>query len=266
MMLLTNFATAAQPLLEMGINIYRQGLLIVFFLIALNLLTFYMSIRLLALYESNAQTQVLQGQLTAYTRRVTIIEAFQRRTEEMRHELKNLLFALNVDMEQENYERAKQRTQELLGDMKQTATERYTGISLIDAVISYKAARLKELGADVDIRADLLDIESAVAYDIASIMGIALDNVTDARELLRTEKFAVSCTIEKQKDLLLMIEVSNPLPAPLRYKNGEIQTTKAESGHGLGLSALRRIVQKYNGEVSISGTDGTFTLSAMLFV
>jgi hypothetical protein len=64
---------------------------------------------------------------------------------------------------------------------------------------------------------------------------------------------------------MLIIKVINPLPGPLRYKNGEIQSTKVGGGHGLGLPALRRIVQKYAGDVTISGSDNVFSLSVMLF-
>jgi signal transduction histidine kinase len=274
MALLTYLADVARPLLDRGINIYFSAILTGLFLIALNLFTFYIYVRLLAFYESHVQAQVLQGQLTAYTRRITIIEAFQHQTDEIRHEFKNLLFTLNIDIEQQNYDRLKQRTAELLGDLKQAEPEHYTGISLIDAVISYKAVRLRELGTDLTVQAELLDMEApgaaALPYDIASIMGIALDNVTDACELLNAKGRAagapVYCTRQKQKNLLLLIQVSNPLPGPLLYENGEIRSTKALSGHGLGLSALRRIVQKYGGKVTISDTGGTFSLTVTLFV
>jgi sensor histidine kinase YesM len=94
-------------------------------------------------------------------------------------------------------------------------------------------------------------------------MGIALDNVTEAIDAMAAPP--VHIALKKLKNALA-IEVSNPLPRPLLYKNGEIQSTKAEGGHGLGLSALRRIAQKYNGEVTITDTEGTFSLSVMLFI
>jgi sensor histidine kinase regulating citrate/malate metabolism len=58
----------------------------------------------------------------------------------------------------------------------------------------------------------------------------------------------------------------NPLPGPLRYRNGEIRSTKAEGGHGFGISALRRIAGKYEGEVTVTDTGGTFTLTVLLFM
>ncbi|GHV42419.1 hypothetical protein AGMMS49546_20980 [Spirochaetia bacterium] len=274
--MLTHFAETLNPLqLTMGINIYWEGALLGLFFLALNLLIFYMYIRLIAYYEIELQTQVLQGQLTAYARRITTIETFHRQAGEMRHELKNLLFPLKIDIEQQNYESANRRIWDLLGDLKQAEPEFYTGISLIDAVISYKASQIRELGAGFDVQADLLDTEALgapPAYDIASIMGISLDNAADAVAAITASaatapaslQAAVHCTIQRQKNMLL-IRLTNPLPGPLQYENGEIRSTKAESGHGLGLSALRRIVQKYAGDVTISDSGGVFCLSVMLF-
>ncbi|GHU70547.1 hypothetical protein FACS189450_05150 [Spirochaetia bacterium] len=270
--LLTYFADVARPLLDnRGINIYLMGILMGLFLIALNLFTFYMYVRQLDLFESRLQTQILQGQMDAFTRRVTVIEAFQRQAEETRHEYKNTLFGLKAGMEQQQYTEVNNRLASLLGDYTRAEPECYTGIPLIDAVISYKAVRLRELGAALSIQADLLDADAAgtLAYDIGAIMGIALDNVTDACEILhRADQTAVppvSCAIQK-KPLLLLIRVTNPLPRPLAYKNGGIQSTKAQSGHGLGLSALRRIAGKYGGKVTVADTDGTFSLTVTLFM
>ncbi|GHV77589.1 hypothetical protein AGMMS49942_24100 [Spirochaetia bacterium] len=267
--LITRFASAARPLLEIGINIYLEGILFGFFMLALNLFTFYMYVRLLAYYESHLQAQVLQGQLDAQSRRITGIEVFQRQTGEMRHELKNLLFSLKVDMEQQNYDGVNNRIWAMLGDLKQVEPEYYTGVSLIDAMISFKAVQIKELGAAISVQADVLDIETTLAYDIASIMGIALDNVVDAVTSMKAQEGApspaVHCKIQSQKNILL-IQVTNPLSGPLHYKNGEIQTTKTEGGHGLGLPALRRVAQKYAGEVTISDSGNVFCLSVMLFV
>jgi signal transduction histidine kinase len=277
MALFTYYSETAARLMAAGVNIYLEGLLFAFLLFALNLFTFYIYVRLLAYYESYLQARVLQEQITADAHRITVIEGFQRQAGEMRHEFKNLLFTLKIDMQQQNYGGVNNRISALLGDMKQAETESYTGNALVDAMISYRAARLRSLGAVFSVQADPLDIEpsdaafsGALAYDIASIMGISLENAAEAVAalaaggILRAAGPVVNCVIQRRKNMLL-IDVTNPLPAPLRCKNGEIQSTKAESGHGLGLSALRHIVRKYTGDVVISDSDGVFSLSVTLY-
>ncbi|MDR3342401.1 MAG: hypothetical protein LBT14_06370 [Treponema sp.] len=72
----------------------------------------------------------------------------------MRHKLKNLLFSLEIDIEQQNYNRVKKRCCELLGDLKRVEQKSYTGISLIDAMLSYKTERLREWDASLKVSSD----------------------------------------------------------------------------------------------------------------
>jgi sensor histidine kinase regulating citrate/malate metabolism len=108
-------------------------------------------------------------------------------------------------------------------------------------------------------------VDDALAYDIASLLAIALDNAADAarQPLAEPPSFTVHLVISRRKNLVF-IRMSNPLTRPLKYQGGELQTTKEEPGHGLGLPALRRIVERYSGEVRISNTEGVFSLEAML--
>jgi sensor histidine kinase regulating citrate/malate metabolism len=131
---------------------------------------------------------------------------------------------------------------------------------VIDAMIAYKGETLREKGADFSVSAEPLYVDDALAYDIASLVAIGLDNAADAAE---PPSFTVHLVISRRKNLVF-IRMSNPLTRPLKYQSGELQTTKEEPGHGLGLPALRRIVERYSGEVRISDTEGVFSLEAML--
>jgi sensor histidine kinase regulating citrate/malate metabolism len=139
----------------------------------------------------------------------------------------------------------------------------------MNAMISYKAEQLREYGAAFSVSAELLDIPEALTHDIASVLAIALDNAIDAVALIEeTEALknaAVHCRIRRRRNLLF-IKVSNPLVHPLTYRNGELQTIKNKPGPDSGLPALRRIVERYDGEVKISDKDGIFLLQVMLVV
>jgi light-regulated signal transduction histidine kinase (bacteriophytochrome) len=67
-----------------------------------------------------------------------------------------------------------------------------------------------------------------------------------------------------QQKNLLFIRVSNPLVTRLSYRDNELQSTKREAGHGLGLPAIRRIAEQYSGEVKIETVDEVFSLRVML--
>jgi sensor histidine kinase regulating citrate/malate metabolism len=239
-------------------------MLIGLFLLALNFLTFFICIKLLAFFESQLQTQVLQGQLDVYARQIKSIAAGHERTEAVRHEMKNLLLVLQSAIAEQNNDEAGKRLHAVLGDLDSGTLKPYTGLTVIDAMLSYKTERLSVSGATLAVHASTLEIPDEAAYDIAAMLAIMLDNAADAAAT-DASSFTIHCDI-KQKDHIIIITFTNPLSAPLHYHNGEIASTKPESGHGLGLPSLRRLAQKYEGDIKITDTDGLFTITVLLFV
>jgi hypothetical protein len=276
--LLTYFSGTADPLLPEGINIYFNGLMFGLFFFISHHFAFYTHIRLITFSGLRMEAQTLQSQLEAQSRQNRLIEGAQKQTAEIRHEIKNLLFALQTELEQKNYEGMRTRLNNLLGDLKQYEQKPWTGVPLIDAMISWKAEKLREYGAVLSVTAEPLEVSGAFAHDITSLLAIALDNAIDAAESGAAEQeketgaagseaaeshSAVRCLIRRQKNLLF-IRITNPLTRSLKRRDGELLSAKDEAGHGLGIPALRRIVERYSGEIRISGRDGVFSLEVML--
>jgi sensor histidine kinase regulating citrate/malate metabolism len=228
-----------------------------------------MYLRLLTYYDSHLKAQALQSQLDVYAHQSQLIEGAQKQTVEIRHEIKNILFALQVELEKQNYEGVKTRINSLVGELKQYEQKPYTGVSVVDAMIAYKAEKIEKSGATLSVSAELLDIPDVLAYDTASCLAIALDNTADAVASTSEQETGLRGTPEvcaalwRQKNLLF-IQVTNPFVKPLSYRNGELQSTKGEAGHGLGLPALRRIVEQHSGDLRIEARDGIFSLQMML--
>ncbi|MEG1863106.1 MAG: GHKL domain-containing protein [Oscillospiraceae bacterium] len=63
----------------------------------------------------------------------------------------------------------------------------------------------------------------------------------------------------------LIINISNTFDGQTNLENHIYQTIKTGEGHhGIGLSNVRRVVEKYNGEILFEDKDNVFTVSAML--
>jgi hypothetical protein len=269
--LLLFFAATARPLQnDLGINIYLTGVLFGLFLVAMNLLTFALYVRLRTIYESHLRAQILQGQMDAYARQIKSIETAHARTQAVRHEMKNLLLVLQSALTEQNYDEARKRLRAVLGELDAGTVKPYTGITVIDAMLGYKAERLQAAGAALTVHAPPLDIPGEAAYDIAAMLAIMLDNAADAATSAAASKagtlpFAIKCDI-RQKEHTVLITFTNPLSAPLRYRNGEIVSAKPERGHGLGLPSLRSLAEKYAGDIKITGAGGVFTITVLLFV
>lgn len=66
-----------------------------------------------------------------------------------------------------------------------------------------------------------------------------------------------------------MIEISNSFKGNLRWntQNGLIFTSKEDKeGHGYGLSNIRKVAQKYSGDIDIVADNGKFCLCIILMM
>jgi sensor histidine kinase regulating citrate/malate metabolism len=181
--------------------------------------------------------------------------------------MKNLLLVLQTAIAEQNYPEALSRLRLVVGELDTGALKHYTGLTVIDAMLSYKQERALAAGASFAVHAPALDIPAGAAYDIAAMLAIMLDNAADAADAAAggTDRFTIRCDIQ-QKGRIVFITFTNPLAAPLRRHKGEIVSAKPESGHGLGLPSLRRLAEKYGGNVQIEDADGVFSISVLLSV
>ena len=64
-----------------------------------------------------------------------------------------------------------------------------------------------------------------------------------------------------------VITISNPTNEDIRIRGNYIKTTKEDKrNHGLGISNIRRAVQKYNGYADISCENKIFTIEIGLIL
>jgi two-component sensor histidine kinase len=262
--LLVLFAEIALPLQEtMDINIYLIGILLGIFSIVLLQLAVLLKYHLLEYYESHLQAQILHDQTDRYARQIQYIEIGHERTQIIRHEMKNLLIILQSLLIEQNYEEARKRISTVVGELNTGTVKFYTGFSAIDVMLTYKAESLAAYGATLTVHASPLEIPDEAIYDITAMLAIMLDNAIEAAAV-GTPPFPLQCGI-RQKNHIIVITFTNPLTIPLVYRDGEIVSTKAEKGHGLGIRSLRYLAKKYGGNIEITDTDGLFTIKVLLF-
>ena len=101
--------------------------------------------------------------------------------------------------------------------------------------------------------------------DMVALLGNLLDNSVKAVTECRKRRF-IRLKIEAERGNMI-VEVENSYNGILNEKYGKLYSTKPESrGHGLGLYNVKRVVEKYNGEMRIEHDDNKFKVKVMLFV
>jgi hypothetical protein len=140
-----------------------------------------------------------------------------------------------------------------------------TGNVVLDAVVSSKLWLAQSQGIDVSLQAVYPENNPIKDNDLCAIAGNLLDNAIEACERMTEadgNKFISLAILVKGKNLV--ISISNSFNNDLRREGERYLTLKKERFHGLGISHVDSIVNKYQGQIIREHKHGIFETRIML--
>lgn len=171
------------------------------------------------------------------------------------HDYRSHLNTLRVLLQNHEYEQA----EVYLNSVSKQQTERLflvnTHHSILDALFNTKASEAIQEGIEIDFRVNDLSMLPFEAADMVVLLSNLLDNAIEAnRSYCGSKKIHVTALWEKSF-LFSIRNTSNPV----RIENNTIQTTKPDPQlHGFGLSNVKLILEKYNGDFTMDYEDNWF--------
>ncbi len=142
-----------------------------------------------------------------------------------------------------------------------------SGSDTLDLLLFKKHQQANETGVTIRFQFGCgLAGLSVTEYDLCSLFGNILDNAIEAAHQVKNAKPEVFLRVEKQNSMLF-ISCENPYAGALLKQDGELKTTKKDTAkHGIGLSSVKHICKKYNGNLELETKDNIFRLSVLLNV
>ena len=139
-----------------------------------------------------------------------------------------------------------------------------TGNPVTDVILTQKQKEAEEKGIDFECRFIYPSDTSVNAFDVSVILNNAIENAFEGVEGCK-EPY-VSITAYRKKNAY-MLKVANCMKGSVEIDDeiGLPETTKKDkSSHGFGLANIRKVAQKYYGDIDISQDMNSFTLTVML--
>ena len=99
-------------------------------------------------------------------------------------------------------------------------------------------------------------------YDLNIIMGNLLDNALE--NTIKADKSNVNLSIRYANGLLDII-VSNTYQGKIQKESNHFISSKNEE-HGFGIENVKRMVEKYNGEINIDYDGNMFTARVVIYI
>lgn len=141
-----------------------------------------------------------------------------------------------------------------------------TGNPVTDVILTQKQKEAKEKGIDFNCKFAYPVNTNINAFDISVILNNAIINATEGTKGCKNPYVSISSYCQKNA---YMLEVTNCISKKVEIDNetGFPETTKTDkSSHGIGLANIRKVAQKYYGDVDIRQEENCFTLTVMLIM
>ncbi len=215
--------------------------------------------------EEKLQNELLAVQIDRIGRHMEQVEELYRDIRRTRHDMTNHILTLERLYAGNHVREARAYGAELKAAFSHTAGETQSGNPVTDVILqeTKREAEKRKIRfcSDFSFPSD----SKVNAFDVSVILNNALQN---ALENAGTGEEAYVSVRSWRRKQAYMIEIKNSFRGELQWdaESGLPLTAKETEGHGYGLSNIRRVAEKYLGDIDIEQKDGEFCLSIMLML
>ncbi len=223
--------------------------------------------KMIGLQEEKEKYFVEQQQVHAIQERMEEVDQFYHGIRQMKHEMKNHLTNIKGLVRNGSYEDIEQYIDQMDESMNVFELIIQTGNTVTDVIVNDKQKAADKQGIQFQSEFSYPKSEGYNAYDIGVIINNLLQNALEACEKMAEGKKYIYLS-GRQKKKFYLINVKNSFEGEVLFdtKTNLPLSTKGKdiSLHGIGLSNVKREVDKYMGDVDIRAKKNEFSVTVLL--
>jgi hypothetical protein len=200
--------------------------------------------------------------------RVINIES-EKQYEKQKSLMENISIKSHDLKKQINYLRNNSGEQsQFLDDLENTADEFFSYIDtknhVLSVVLTEKSTICHQKDIPINIMADGEGIGFMSDIDIYTLFANILDNSIEASEKIPAEKRGIYLVVKKQ-EMMISIHVENYFSGDVSVFGDDFLTNKKDvKEHGFGVKSIRKIVEKYDGNVMFTSGEEVFVVNILI--
>lgn len=216
--------------------------------------------------EEKLQNELLATQMDSIVQHMEQVENLYQDIRSIKHDMTNHIIILERLYAGNKTEEAAAYSTELKEALAKTSGKIASGNPVTDVILQEmeREAEKKNICFNVDFH---FPIGSRInSFDMSVILNNALQNALENTEKTKESYISV---LSYSRNNAYMIEINNSFKGNLQWdKERELPITSKEKkdGHGYGLANIRRVAEKYSGDIAIDLQDGRFCLSILLMI
>ncbi|MEH2957582.1 GHKL domain-containing protein [Candidatus Merdisoma sp. JLR.KK006] len=191
------------------------------------------------------------------------LQTYYNQNNQQLHDIKHIMIYLRNCLESGKAEEALAQVCEFTDNLIAMERKIWTGFSFLDFVINSKKLEMDDKKIDFELEVDLYEVPFKDA-ELGVILGNLLDNAIEASQKCEINKRKVFLRICNRNEIFLLCLYNNSVQMPV-LKDDRFVTTKEDNyAHGLGVESVKRIVEKYNGNISFQYDDEHFEVDILI--
>lgn len=217
--------------------------------------------------KRNTQYKMEQEMYNLYLRKQeeyieNVIEK-DTQAKKFRHDIKNHMSILGEYINNGDIEKAKEYIERINGFTENIKVERYTGIGVVDAVISHMCNNMDK-AIDFQWEGSITDEKNIDVFDMCTLFVNIMKNAIEACEKCIGDKY-IKVKIYQYNEMIKIYE-ENTFCGDIKVdKGGNLITLKEDNvNHGFGSKNIRSVVEKYDGVIKLEYDENIFKLDIMI--
>lgn len=212
------------------------------------------------------ENALLVEQIANTKQHISEVENLYNDIRALKHDMGNHISVLEHLFLKNETEELEKYMADLKVSLSESVEEIKTGNPVTDVILKQKKKEAKEKGIQIDCRFTYPMETNINAFDVSVILNNAIENAFEG--VSGCENPYVSISAYRKKNAY-MLEVTNCIGRRIVIdtETGLPETTKIDkTSHGYGLVNIRRVAQKYYGDIDISQNENSFKLTVMLMI
>lgn len=240
------------------------AMLICISILIINLGIFYLYHMMAENYRNLRENDIYRQQTSIYRNQLDVIMESQGRIRALRHDMKNHIMALQMLLQKKDLEEACRYLGSMQEFMANPSEYVVTGNESVDGLLNYKLQRANEILEMVEARVSIPEKLMLHSFDLNVVLGNLLDNAIEAA--VRTEEKELRIAIRLEKGILF-IHIRNSCQGIADGRVERLTTTKEDApNHGIGLRNVRRIIEKYHGDMDLVCENGCMETDIIMYI
>lgn len=202
------------------------------------------------------ERELLEQEIHIYENQFDVIRQSQNNIRSLKHDMKHHIKML-ADMITADEKESALNYLASMGEFMENSEEYVvSGNAKIDSILNYMISKAKKSGIAIDWKIQIPEHLEISTFDINVILSNLFDNAFNALSYAANPTLYISMKYDRG---ILLIDMQN------NYSANSFARETPE-GHGFGLKNIRRIVEKYNGNLTTTYSNGNFHACVLLFL